>query len=342
MGRAAAVILALAPAAARAAGVTPIGGPAADVGFGSVRLDVTGQTSLGEYLGTAYQLGVIAVAALAVLVIAWGAVEVMSESFFKKADGRQRIWNAVLGLLLALGSVVILRTISASFETVNLSSLRALGQAVRGSEAAGSAAAGALTGIVGGGVGGAINRPIDANGDGVISAGEWAKVNTEREVLAWRRMYDSNLSYDQILAMGGVVNADGSYSLPARVTGYASGEANSDPHTDAGNGIFGALRTYSGPGTFGSAAVDSSIIPFGSIIRVNNGGGTQWYVAEDVGSAVINRQASGGSRPIVDVYSGGDGGTQNVSIYRYTGTKPWGQLSAGERQAYLDGLTIND
>jgi len=68
---------------------------------------------LGQFLSEAFQFGLAIAAALAVIMIVWGGVEVMlSESVFKKTNGRQRVWDAIWGLLLALVSWLILYTIN--------------------------------------------------------------------------------------------------------------------------------------------------------------------------------------------------------------------------------------
>jgi hypothetical protein len=75
-----------------------------------------GQTStsnLGEFLSAAFQFGLAIAAALAVVMIVWGGVEIMlSESLFKKEDGKKKVWDAIWGLLLALVSWLILYTIN--------------------------------------------------------------------------------------------------------------------------------------------------------------------------------------------------------------------------------------
>ena len=80
----------------------------------------------------------------------------------------------------------------------------------------------------------------------------------------------NNLAY----GAGGAQGPNGSFGPNVRVTGYWDG----DPNTDAGLGSFGPLRQYAGPGTYGTAAVDPSIIPYGSVIAVQRNGGTQYYV----------------------------------------------------------------
>ena len=73
----------------------------------------TGSGQLGQFLSQAFQFGLALAAALAVIMIVWGGVEIMlSESAFKKGDGKQKIQDAIYGLLLALVSWLILYTIN--------------------------------------------------------------------------------------------------------------------------------------------------------------------------------------------------------------------------------------
>ena len=73
---------------------------------------------LGVFLSSAFSFGLALAAALAVIMIVWGGVEIMlSESVFKKEDGKKKVWDAVWGLLLALASWLILYTINPSLIT---------------------------------------------------------------------------------------------------------------------------------------------------------------------------------------------------------------------------------
>jgi len=82
---------------------------AAFKGFGEA--NKTGD--LGIFLSQAFSFGLAIAAALAVIMIVWGGVEYMlSESLFSKEAGKERIKNAILGLLLALTSYLILWTIN--------------------------------------------------------------------------------------------------------------------------------------------------------------------------------------------------------------------------------------
>ena len=78
--------------------------------FGDVAVKAT---SLGAFLAQAFQFGLAIAAALAVIMIVWGGVEIMlSESMFGKLDGKKKIWDAIWGLGLALVSWLILYTIN--------------------------------------------------------------------------------------------------------------------------------------------------------------------------------------------------------------------------------------
>lgn len=73
----------------------------------------SGADQLGQFLSQAFQFGLAIAAALAVIMIVWGGVEIMlSESVFKKEDGKKKIQDAIWGLLLALASWLILYIIN--------------------------------------------------------------------------------------------------------------------------------------------------------------------------------------------------------------------------------------
>ncbi len=76
-------------------------------------VNVTAGDQLGTFLGQAFQFGLAIAAALAVVMIVWGGVEIMlSESVFKKEDGKKKVQDAIWGLVLALVSWLILYTIN--------------------------------------------------------------------------------------------------------------------------------------------------------------------------------------------------------------------------------------
>jgi hypothetical protein len=83
--------------------------PAAFSGF----VPTGGAGQLGDFLSQAFQFGLAIAAALAVVMIVWGGVEIMlSESMFKKEDGKKKINDAIWGLVLAIVSWLILYTIN--------------------------------------------------------------------------------------------------------------------------------------------------------------------------------------------------------------------------------------
>ena len=70
-------------------------------------------TQLGTFLSQAFQFGLAIAAALAVIMIVWGGVQIMTtDSWTGKSDGKQKIWDAIWGLGLALISWLILYTIN--------------------------------------------------------------------------------------------------------------------------------------------------------------------------------------------------------------------------------------
>jgi 3D (Asp-Asp-Asp) domain-containing protein len=304
-------------------------------------VSVSAGSGVSGYVRAAHMFGVVAVSAIAVVVVVWGAILVFGESVTGKKGGKEKIWNAVWGLLLAAGSYVILGTISTSLLSADfgLSDIGKLG-----------ADATTATDISAPSVGN-INRPTyyswgtsGAGTDGytyngTAQTGSWSSVNTMSELTAWQQQYMRNMDPASLAAAGATLNADGTYTLTSRVTGYWDG----DPDTDAGMSAFGALRSYSGAGTYGTAAVDPSVVPYGSVVAVTRNGSTQYYVAEDIGSAVVNRQASGGSVPVIDIAttSSWDGRYQDVRVYPYTGTTPYTSLSQEQRNSYLQSTGIS-
>jgi hypothetical protein len=72
-----------------------------------------GAKDLGGFLSQAFQFGLAIAAALAVIMIVWGGVEIMlSEGPWGKMNGKEKIWNAIWGLGLALVSWLILYIIN--------------------------------------------------------------------------------------------------------------------------------------------------------------------------------------------------------------------------------------
>ena len=69
-------------------------------------------TSFSDYLNNMFKLGIALCTALAVLMIIVGGIQyVSSDAWSKKSDGKERIFAALFGLLIAFGSWALLNTI---------------------------------------------------------------------------------------------------------------------------------------------------------------------------------------------------------------------------------------
>jgi cell wall-associated NlpC family hydrolase len=87
-------------------------------------LDVSGTNSLGMYLNLMMNIFIGICAVLAVIMILMGGIEYMSsELISSKEAGKERIRNALLGLLLALGAWTLLNTINPNLLNTSFSSL---------------------------------------------------------------------------------------------------------------------------------------------------------------------------------------------------------------------------
>ena len=122
-------------------------------------------SGLSGYLNSMYILGISLCTGLAVLMIVIGGIEYMgSGSWGGKDEGRKRIDAAIIGLIVALGSYVILNSLNSSLLSTSLD----LGKTVT-TEAinTGSSGSGGLTGVGGGGSGSSIwGDPSAANYQG--------------------------------------------------------------------------------------------------------------------------------------------------------------------------------
>jgi hypothetical protein len=95
--------------------------PLASIPLPNASGNVGASGNLGSYFSEMYQLGVGIATALAVLMVIWGGVEyVTTDAIGGKEEGRQKVQNAILGLLLALGSYLILKTINPALLNTNL------------------------------------------------------------------------------------------------------------------------------------------------------------------------------------------------------------------------------
>ncbi len=88
-------------------------------------VDVSGSNALADYINTIIRLTIGLAAVLAVLMIIMGGLEyITSELPGAKGEGKQKITNAVVGLLVALGAWVLLYTINPKLVETDLSNLQ--------------------------------------------------------------------------------------------------------------------------------------------------------------------------------------------------------------------------
>ena len=70
-------------------------------------------TNLGDFLNKVFGFGIAVAVALSIVVIMIGGIQYMTtDSWNKKEEGKERIKNALYGLVLALASWLILYTIN--------------------------------------------------------------------------------------------------------------------------------------------------------------------------------------------------------------------------------------
>ncbi len=75
--------------------------------------NVADTCALGDYLGTAINIFLGIIAVLAMIMIIMGGLEYMTtELVSEKSAGKEKIQNAILGIVLALGAWLILNTIN--------------------------------------------------------------------------------------------------------------------------------------------------------------------------------------------------------------------------------------
>ncbi len=80
---------------------------------GAEKFDTSSSSALGEYINLIIKLVIGISAVLAVVMIVMGGIQYMgSELISEKQEGKDRIWNAILGLLIALGAYALLNTIN--------------------------------------------------------------------------------------------------------------------------------------------------------------------------------------------------------------------------------------
>ncbi|MDD5050585.1 MAG: pilin [Candidatus Pacebacteria bacterium] len=107
----------------------------------------TQAVDLSTYLGSIFKIGIGLCGVFAVLMIVIGGLEyVMTEKVASKEDAKTRITNAIVGLLLAISSYVLLYTINPALVSLNFTKLNGSGSG--GTVSSGSASA-PLTNTIG-------------------------------------------------------------------------------------------------------------------------------------------------------------------------------------------------
>jgi hypothetical protein len=77
--------------------------------------------NVGEYLNILFKIGIGIAGVLAVVMLVLGGIQYMSsDSISEKGTGRERMTNAIIGLILALGSIVILKTLNTNLAIIKL------------------------------------------------------------------------------------------------------------------------------------------------------------------------------------------------------------------------------
>jgi hypothetical protein len=92
-------------------------------------------STLTQFLNNLYKYLIGLAAVLAVIEIMWGGLEIMGESVTKKADGKAKIQQAILGLVLVLSPVLVFTIINPAILNLSLSSLQPLSTQAPGSSA---------------------------------------------------------------------------------------------------------------------------------------------------------------------------------------------------------------
>lgn len=120
---------------------------------GTENVVTSGSGSFAQYINALYNAALIVAGILAVVMITLGGIEYMaSDTPFSKADGKAKIYNAIIGLLLLLSSYLILNTINKQLLNLDINIPNATSQANDvGSGAGGGEGASTYTsGVTGG------------------------------------------------------------------------------------------------------------------------------------------------------------------------------------------------
>ncbi len=236
--------------------------PIEALGIGSANYNVAGDGA-NKYLVALYTFGIVIASALAVIMIVIGGVQYSStDAISGKGEGKERIKAAITGLILALLSFTILRTLNVNLVNVSFSPAPI---EVQSSPAVTNATYGA--GVAGAVIGGAA---------GAGAAG----TNTGANDLT-----NNNQAFGNTLGNGGVVTrfgGQGDRDTTSTETGSVSGELldNLHPETDlyaaypmSGHSLQGlGLPDYASSGVQATEAANRALN--NQMIRVNLNNGT--------------------------------------------------------------------
>ncbi len=269
----------------------------------TTNLDSNNPNLISEYLLGLYKFGVGLAAAIAIVLIIIGGFQyATTDAIGGKEDGKERIRNAIGGLLLALFSFLILNTIDPRLTSVDFN----VGEVEVETSSVLSIAIGLRS-----------DADMQYAGDG----GELPSPNMDFDVVNHLDLSSSGTA--------------GNY----RSTWYNKNEKGADKWTIKGQTSTGIPLRFADANTVGVAAVDPNIIPYGSVILVGSGANRRVYVAGDTGSAVVNRTASGRTVPVIDFYSQGQVGREydNFSVIPYTGGN-FQSLSGENKAAVIENI----
>jgi 3D (Asp-Asp-Asp) domain-containing protein len=210
-----------------------------------------------------------------------------------KSDGKAKITNALWGLLLALSSYVIIVTLGGDK---------------------------------------LVNFDLSFKNAGVVAAPTLLGTRTQTDISYLTQTPTTIPQADASFPVNNQLG--GPYAINnVRNTWYSHDEPTNDQWTTKFQSSTGVRLRYGTASTIGVAAVDPTVIPYGSYIN-NNG---RWFLAADTGGLVKGNH--------IDYFSntkqiGPE--TGSVTIIPYRGTTPFRQLSASQKESFFNINNIPD
>jgi len=84
-------------------------------------IQTSGGSALADYVNDLYNIAIAVAGVLAVIMITLGGIEYMaSDSPFSKSDGKDKIWNAIIGIILLFSCYLILHTINPNLLKISI------------------------------------------------------------------------------------------------------------------------------------------------------------------------------------------------------------------------------